>query len=209
MSSGDPGDALQMARQSEFEIAIICTGNRFRSPLVEALLRRATDGLRVRVHSFGTLELGPAPALPQAFAAAGRLGIDLSAHRARAIRQGRLAEADLVLGFERAHVVRAVAEAGARPERTFTLPELVPLLEQGYSVDLEHPLARARELVAQAHRIRSQPGLPRAAELADPLGKPHRFFRETETTLADLTTRLAELLFTVPESSEEAPALGA
>jgi protein-tyrosine phosphatase len=185
----------------EFTIAVICTGNRFRSPLVEALLRQETQGLPVSVHSFGTLDLGAAPALPEALAAASRLGLDLSTHRARGIRQAHLADADLVLGFERAHIVTAVADGGAPPERTFTLPELVELLERSAAVELDDPVGRARELVAQADRVRAQPGLPGATELGDPLGQPDRVFRETETTLHNLANRLVRLLFGKPNGA--------
>jgi protein-tyrosine phosphatase len=189
--------AKRTSRGSDrYEIAVVCTGNRFRSPLVEALLRRATEGLPVRIRSFGTLDLGAAPALPEALAAATRLGLDLSSHRTSTLGHAPLAEADLVLGFERAHVVRAVVDAGAPAERTFTLPELVERLEAVDEPVDEDPIARARTLVAAAHSARPlAKGLPRVTELADPLGRGDRVFRETEAKLAEQTRRLAERLF--------------
>ena len=44
-------------REREFEVVFVCTGNRFRSPLAESLLRAATEGLPVRVRSLGMLRV--------------------------------------------------------------------------------------------------------------------------------------------------------
>ena len=105
-----------------FEVVFICTGNRFRSAIAEALTARLTEGLPVEVSSAGTLDLGAVGVLPEALALAPELGVDLSAHRTRCVRDVDLREADLVLGFELTHLATAVVECGAARERTFTLP---------------------------------------------------------------------------------------
>ena len=114
-----------------FDIVFICTGNRFRSVIGEGLMKRLTEGLPVQTTSAGTLDLGPVAALPEALELAPSLDLDLTEHRARCVRNVDLSEADLVLGFEYQHLAAAVTEGAARRERTFTVPELVLLLEEG------------------------------------------------------------------------------
>ena len=63
-----------------FSIVFVCTGNRFRSPLAEAFVRRLTLGLSVDSESFGVLDLEESPALPEAIALAGWWGLDVSQH---------------------------------------------------------------------------------------------------------------------------------
>src|SRR4051812_47299631 len=132
-----------------FRIAVICTGNRFRSPLTAALLKRRLEGIPSSVGSAGTLGLDR-PALREAVELARERGLDLSAHRTRFLPPRSLGRADIVLGFEPAHLEAAQEAGGAPPDRTFTLPELVGLLE-GIDVDPALPkLERARAAVATA-----------------------------------------------------------
>ena len=179
-----------------FKVVFVCTGNRFRSPLAEHLLREAVQGLPVEAGSVGTHRLAEGPALPEAVELAAGLGVDLSAHRSRPLERGLLADADLVLGFERQHVARAVVDGGAARERTFTLGELCALLNAaGAAVDGE-PVARARSAVREADRLRRRiRNPPPDAELADPFGGSAETYRRTAETVHDLTARLARSLF--------------
>jgi protein-tyrosine-phosphatase len=187
-----------MAEAGNFEIVVICSGNRFRSPLVAAYLREATKALPVRVESAGTLDLGTLPALAGAVSAASEHGLDLSDHSSRFVGRVSLAAADLVLGFERMHVTTAVVDGGAPRERVFTLPELVSLLEQDEPLEGADPIERARAAVAQAGRARgSQSGL-RFPEVADPIGTSPRAQRRTAEELIDLSGRLVAALFGLP-----------
>jgi protein-tyrosine phosphatase len=190
-----------MSRPDPFEAVFVCTGNRFRSPLAEALFRRAAEGIPVAASSLGTLELGAVPALPEAFEQAARLGVDLAPHRARTIVDADLRGADLVVGFERMHVVTAVVDAHAPRARTFTLPELVELLGQIEPPLEGDPVARAREAIVRAQRARppDDPALFAVAELADPLGRGPGFFRETADRLDELVGQLAARLFATDE----------
>ena len=108
-------------------VVFVCTGNRFRSPLGAALFAKAA-GAQATVESAGTLELGARPAFAETIEEGGRLGVDLSGHRARYLGRVDLSSADLVLGFEQMHVATAVVDAGAERDRSFTLPELVDLV---------------------------------------------------------------------------------
>jgi protein-tyrosine phosphatase len=184
------------SRRSNFDVAVICTGNQFRSPLVAALLRSLGGSLPVRVASLGTADLGPARALPEAIEIGSRLGVDLTQHRARCMAKFNLSGADLVIGFEAMHVASAVIDAGARPEVTFTLPEIVDLLERTPHVEEPDPAERARRAVAEAHAARRGRGLPPVEfEIPDPLGGTPQQFEAMATQLRGLTARLLKLLF--------------
>jgi protein arginine phosphatase len=148
-----------------------------------------TDGLPVEVSSLGTLDLGPVPALPETVTLAEELGLDLTSHRARQL--GDLRDRDLVVGFERKHVMAAVVDAGAAVERTFTLPELVELLR-----GLSAPPAEARERIAAAHAARPPDYRNRPlAEIRDPLGLSAPEQRAVARTVEVQVSELATALF--------------
>lgn len=176
-----------------FDVVFVCTGNRFRSAIAEALLTRLTEGLPVRATSAGTLDLGSVGVLPEALELAPALGIDLSAHRARCVRDVDLSDADLVLGFEQVHLATAVVDCGAPRERSFTLPELVALLPWDDAPLDGDPVVRARAAVRAAHEARASKGRP--LELDDPLGGSPEVFRQTAGELRTLTEALTARLF--------------
>lgn len=181
-------------REDAFEVVFVCTGNRARSVLAEALFRRHSVGVRAVVSSVGTLDVGPLPALPHAVEAGRRLGVDLTRHRARALRHTDLSSADLVLGFEPSHVLTAVVDGDAGPARAFLLGELVMLLDDGAPGN--DPIARARRVVgdADSRRVRYRPD--RAAPIVrDPLGKPAKTMLRTATEIDLLVRRLVLGLF--------------
>lgn len=165
--------------------------------MAAALLRRAAEGVPVEISSFGTLELDGVGALPEAAEAAMRFGVDLTAHRARSLAQTSLRDADLVVGFERAHVVAAVVDGGASRDRTFTLPELTELLDQIEAPSSGEPVARARETVRRAAQARPKddPNLISVSELPDPLGRPPPEQLEIASRVQELILLLRSGLF--------------
>ena len=180
-----------------FRIAFICTGNRFRSPLAEHVLRRETAGLPVHVESFGLLDTDSAPVLPELEEHAAAAGLDVARHRSRRLPRGSLSDADLVIGFERRHVAHAVVHANARLERTFTLPELVGLLEQTPAPPSSGSvIAEATAAVERAAAAR--PAYPRRApvpEIEDPLARPPDVVAGIADDVCSLAVRLAAALF--------------
>ena len=179
------------------KVAFVCTGNRFRSPLAAALLEEDTQGLPVEIASLGTLDLGREPALPEAVEIARAFGLDLSSHRARSIAAVDLGAYDLVLGFERKHLMASVVDANSAIERTFTLPELVELLGRIPGPPLPNePVERAHVRLRQAHLARP-PGFRGAPmpELTDPLGKTIPAQREIARELATMVSQLSQRLF--------------
>jgi protein-tyrosine-phosphatase len=179
----------------EFELVLLCTGNRIRSPIAEAFLRQLLVDLPVRLRSLGVLNLGAASPVPDAIEVATAAGLNIAEHRARALEDDDLSAADLVVGFERHHSSAAVVDGGARRERVFTLPELVELIEDSTVLPPGSPIERAHRAVAAAHALRSERATPLLAELTDPLGQARSLYTTTVTRIQDLTARLAVGLF--------------
>lgn len=181
---------------------LVCTANRFRSPLLEAYLRAFTQSLPVSVSSAGVQRRAGQAALPEAVALAAEAGFDLSGHRARGLTTSDLANADLVIGFERAHVSYAVVEGGASYERTFGVIELVRLLESLGPVPGNDVVDRARRAVEMAHERRAPLRSPWVhMQIPDPVGGSPAAYRRTAIALGELGGRLAAALFGVTSPS--------
>jgi low molecular weight protein-tyrosine phosphatase len=178
----------------EFDVVVICSGNRFRSPIAEAVLRREADGLPVTVRSFGTLDLPSSHPLPEALELAPGLGLDLMSHRSRPLADQDLSDADLVIGFESIHAATAVVGAGARRERTFLITELVDNLEGIAPQPADGLVERARRSVREADEARKASNRV-AREIADPIGGPSSRYPKIADEVVRLTTRVSELLF--------------
>jgi protein-tyrosine phosphatase len=187
---------------SRFELVIVCTGNRFRSPLAAAVVEQLVAGLPVEVTSLGTLDLHGSPPLRTAVKQANRLGLDLADHQARTLVGTDLSRADLVVGFERAHIGAAVLEANAPRERSFLLTEIVELLDTATVQDGD-PLRRARAAVEEAATARREDERTWADEIPDPLGGSARLARQVADDVQRLTRALVSGLFDV--ESEPAP----
>ena len=83
-------------------ILIVCVGNICRSPMAEALMRRAAPA-HVSLASAGLGALVDQPADPIAVELMRERGIDLASHRARQLTPLMIRQADLVLVMEERH----------------------------------------------------------------------------------------------------------
>ncbi len=102
----------------------VCTGNTCRSPMAAGLgakllaekLGCAVSQLAdrgVRTLSAGVFASGGAHATPEAIQAAGRLGVDISAHRSRKLTKELIHSADVVFCMTRLHLVETLRLAGS------------------------------------------------------------------------------------------------
>jgi protein-tyrosine phosphatase len=181
-----------------FSIAFVCTGNRFRSPLAYAFVKRLTLGLPVDIVTAGTLDIADAPVLPEANELGTWCGIDLSGHRSQPLWNVPMEELDLVLGFEDEHVRHAVVEAGAVPNRSFTFRHFVQLLSEIDPPEELKPAARARLQVQRADELRRQEGsVSVGGDVPDPFGGPWNVYRDSAAEIRELSLELVARLFDV------------
>ena len=184
--------------EERFEILFICTGNQCRSPMAEVITRTLTEGMPVNVSSAGTDVGNPAPSPKKTLKAASMLGYDLGDHRSQPLADAALDSADLVIGFEIAHVAAAVIERGTDRAKTWLLPQLVSTLEGGPaapSSDSEGPVGDARARLAAADEQRSSASPMLGDQLSDPIGRSAKVHQATARTIDDLCKRMVAGLF--------------
>jgi len=177
-------------------ILVVCTGNICRSPIAEGILReelqRRLGGDAPDVISAGVSGWDGSPATPEAVEAATERGADISGHVARRLSRKDIERADLILcmaGEHRQDVVHAVPRAS---EKTFTLKELVRLLE---TRPAEAAAALSwTERVRAANQLRQSGfrGNPSDEDISDPLGLPFESYRAVAWEIDEWIRRLVE-----------------
>ena len=115
-------------------LLFVCTGNTCRSPMAEAIGRRivADRGLDLTVTSAGTSAWEGAPASDGALLVALEHGLDINAHRARALTREVVAAADLVLVMSPHHRERVAVLGGE--EKVHLLTDFAARTSAGRSV---------------------------------------------------------------------------
>jgi low molecular weight protein-tyrosine phosphatase len=175
-------------------VLVVCTGNVCRSPIAEGLLRAAFAermGPDVpEVASAGTMGWTGSGAHPSSIRAAGERAVDISGHRAREVSDEDVARADLIVAMAPEHARAFAGEAGSR---TFTLKELVRLLEALPEVE-DASLGGLSERIAEADRLRQEgfEGAPSDEGIPDPLGMSLDVFRVVAAELDAWCSRLAD-----------------
>ena len=127
-------------------ILFICTGNVCRSPMAEALFRRATAGRGdFRVLSAGLGAVDGQPPTQHSVTAMRELGVDISAQRSRALTVNLLQQADYIFGMTHSHVDTVGLLYPAAAEKTFLLREFDESLDP-FEKDISDPIGGSYEV---------------------------------------------------------------
>jgi glycine hydroxymethyltransferase len=186
-------------------ILLVCTGNICRSPMASGFLSMLLGerGVgEVRVESCGVSAWDGSPATPEAVEAMREQGIDISNHVARRMTRRLIDSADLVVAMASEHRDAARRLAPSAAGRTFTLKELVHLLDNsGHPADGAESEERLRGAGERADAIReAYPDLRLTDEdVADPLGLGLESFRASAWELGMLCEGLVDAVFGTPQ----------
>ena len=110
----------ELEAMSEIKFLFVCTGNTCRSPMGVGIFRKYLaeklqcevdhlDKMAYKVSSAGIIDLANSPASAEAIAACAAKGIDIQAHRSRALSQELIEESDFIFTMSRMHCERIAA----------------------------------------------------------------------------------------------------
>lgn len=180
-------------------VLVVCTANRCRSPLGEALLRRFVreKDLNIEVRSAGTKAIDGLPPTGGTELAAKKLKVDVTEILSKPITPESSDWADLIITMERQHVIDTVAEFPDVFNRTFLITELRDLLAQKRPT----PDMNLRQWLAEVSKSRTRAlvlSSREADDVADPAGqslrKHNKAAREIYELLETITDGLTPLL---------------
>ncbi len=148
---------------------MVCTANRVRSPMAEALLRElvAADSSRGdawRIESAGTWAVAGLPPMPRTEAVMAERGIDIGAHVSQPIEECAVESFNLVLVMEKGHREALIHEFPEIAGRVYLISEMA-----GMNDEVHDPVAGTtadyRRTADELHRILTT-GMSRIRQLA-------------------------------------------
>jgi protein-tyrosine phosphatase len=140
-------------------ILVLCEGNHCRSPLAEAMLRKAL-GPGFQVSSAGLRALIDHPALVEAERLAAEQGIDLSGHRGRQLTPDLALGADLILVMDLAQKEACERLVPSTRGRVYLLGHWLPAGDQQIADPMGGPSESHQQACDHIHRA-LQPWLSR------------------------------------------------
>jgi L-threonylcarbamoyladenylate synthase len=105
---------------SQVRVLFVCTGNTCRSPMAEGIFRKylaeklrcnvdGLDKMGYKINSAGIIGSSGFPASAEAIATCAIMGVDIKAHRNKALSKELVEESDIVFAMEQIHRDRVVA----------------------------------------------------------------------------------------------------
>jgi glycine hydroxymethyltransferase len=179
-------------------VLFVCTGNICRSPMAQGYLDellRERGGLEFQVESAGVFGWEDSPAANESVLALQEQGIDISSHVARRLNRPMVERADVVVAMAAEHRDAVVRLSPASAARTFTLKELVYLLDRlnGSAPPPGSPEERTRQAIAAAAALRDAGPMDLFDEdVGDPLGLGIEAFRATAWEIGGYVERLVD-----------------
>lgn len=175
-------------------VLFICTANRCRSPMAEALLRqRLGEDTGITVTSAGFLEAGwPCPR--EVLDVMDQVGLDLSEHHSRQIDAATVSASNLILTMGRQHLIDLVVGHPDAWQRSFTVSEL---LDRAAGAGARTDAETLDDWVARLSGGRQRSDLlrlPSDGDVADPIGRSIREYRDTRDRLQAFADRLVALV---------------
>ncbi len=164
--------------------------------MAETLLRHRLSGMGVeaKVASAGLLRPDQ-PASAHGVDILRERGLDMTAHRSRAMTRELLRSSDLILAMAREHVREAVVLDPGLWSRTFTLKELVRRGEMAGPRPAGEALADWLARVGHGRRVAELTGASPDDDVADPIGQPRTAYERMISELDVLIDRLVALVF--------------
>ncbi len=110
----------ELEAMSEVKFLFVCTGNTCRSPMAVGIFRKYLaeklqcevdhlDKMGYKISSAGIMDMASSPASAEAIAACAAKGIDIKAHRSRALSRELIEENDFIFAMSRIHRERVAA----------------------------------------------------------------------------------------------------
>lgn len=185
----------------DFRVLLVCTANLCRSPMAQFLLDSALSSIwtgrgRWAVTSAGVIAHDGRPMHRRAAQALEEIDLDGSQFRTQRLRLPLVQSADLILTATREHRAEVARMQPVALKRLFTINQFAYLLAHAAAVPQAPSAGEAgRALIEAAIAVRGQVASRTSEDdLADPVNRPMRAFRDCRQKLATDFAEVGRLL---------------